>query len=158
MFAPWSKVSRVEFWRRNGLRFPVGRLYEDQVVAQRMYAWARAFDVVPDVVALWRERADGSSITQRKGALTVLRDYLEGMAGGIAELEAAGHPAAVRERVHLILAMDLPPLVLRAIVFDSFLVFGLIAFRRRRQIAAWWRARRQASAALASDESLSSAP
>ncbi|WP_337184902.1 DUF6105 family protein [Shinella sp.] len=55
---------------------------------------------------------------------------------------------------------NLPPLVLRAIVFDSFLVLGLIAFRRRRQIAAWWRARRQVSpaAALASDESLSSAP
>lgn len=54
---------------------------------------------------------------------------------------------------------DLPPLVMRAIVFDSFLVFALLAFRRRRQIAAWWQARRQSSpAALASDESLSSAP
>lgn len=54
---------------------------------------------------------------------------------------------------------DLPPLVMRAIVFDSFLVFALLAFRRRRQIAAWWQARRQsAPAALASDESLSSAP
>ena len=107
----WSKVSRLEFWRRAGLRFPVGRLYEDQVVAQRMYAAARAFDVVPDVVALWRERADGSSITQRKAAIDVLHDYLDGMAGGIAELEAAGHAAAVRERVHLILAMDLPSLL-----------------------------------------------
>ena len=29
---------------------------------------------------------------------------------------------------------DLPPLVLRAIIFDSFLVLGLIAFRRRKQI------------------------
>lgn len=107
----WSKVSRVEFWRRNGLRFPVGRLYEDQVVAQRMYAAARAFDVVPDVVALWRERHDGTSITQRKHAVAVLHEYLDGMAGGIAELDRAGHSAAVRERVHLILAMDLPPLV-----------------------------------------------
>ncbi|MFH8250414.1 glycosyltransferase family 2 protein [Microbacterium sp. B2969] len=107
----WSKVSRVEFWRRTGLVFPVGRLYEDQVVAQRMYSAARAFDVVPDVVALWRERADGSSITQRKSALAVLRDYLEGMSGGIAELERGGHRAAVRQRVQLILAMDLPPLV-----------------------------------------------
>ena len=55
---------------------------------------------------------------------------------------------------------DLPPLVLRAIIFDSLLVFALIAFRRRRKIAAWWQARRQSSsrAALASDESLSSAP
>jgi len=107
----WSKVSRTDFWRRTGLRFPVDRLYEDQVVAQRMYASARAFDVVPDVVALWRERADGSSITQGKASLDVLRDYLDGMSGGITALEAAGHSAAVLERVRLILAMDLPPLV-----------------------------------------------
>lgn len=107
----WSKVSRLDFWRRTGLRFPVGRLYEDQVVAQRMYASARSFDVVPDVVAYWRERADGTSITQRKAALPVLEDYLDGMSGGIAELEAAGHRAAVEQRVYLILAMDLPPLV-----------------------------------------------
>jgi hypothetical protein len=54
---------------------------------------------------------------------------------------------------------DLPPLVLRAIIFDSFLVLGLIAFRRRKQIWAWWQARRQSSSPLlASDESLSSAP
>src|SRR5690606_27021858 len=54
---------------------------------------------------------------------------------------------------------DLPPLVLRAIIVDSFLVLGIIAFRRRRKVAAWWQARRQsASTALASDESLSSAP
>ena len=54
---------------------------------------------------------------------------------------------------------NLPPLVMRAIVFDSFLVFALLAFRRRRQIAAWWQARHQSSpAALARDESLSSAP
>ena len=55
---------------------------------------------------------------------------------------------------------SIPPLVLRAIIFDSMLVFALIAFRRRKKIAAWWQARRQSSsrAALASDESLSSAP
>ncbi len=54
---------------------------------------------------------------------------------------------------------DLPPLVLRAIIVDSFLVLGLIAFRRRKRILAWWQARRQsASAGLANDESLSSAP
>lgn len=54
---------------------------------------------------------------------------------------------------------DLPPLVLRAIIVDSFLVLGIIAFRRRGKIAAWWQARRQSAPdALASDESLSSAP
>ncbi|MCB1444634.1 MAG: hypothetical protein KDJ87_02225 [Rhizobiaceae bacterium] len=56
-------------------------------------------------------------------------------------------------------AEDIPGLVLRAIVVDTVLLFGVIAFRRRRQIADWWR-RRQVSdeASLARDDSLSSAP
>lgn len=107
----WSKVSRIEFWRRHDLRFPEGRAYEDQIVAQRMYTGARAFDVVPDVVVLWRERADGSSITQHKDALGVLTDYLEAMRAGIAVLDAAGQRAAARARVRLILDMDVPPLI-----------------------------------------------
>jgi hypothetical protein len=54
---------------------------------------------------------------------------------------------------------DLPPLVLRAIVVDSSLVFAILAFRRRRQIYAWWQARSQSSSRiLASEESLSRAP
>lgn len=107
----WSKVSRTELWRRNGLRFPVGKAYEDQIVAQQMYTRARAFDVIPDVVVEWRERADGSSITQHKGDVRVLRDYLEALAGGIDVLDAAGQSRAAASRVRLILAMDLPPLV-----------------------------------------------
>ena len=107
----WSKVTRTEFWHRAGLRFPDGRLYEDQVVAQQMYARARAFDVVPDVVVEWRERADGTSITQGRHALPVLQEYLAAMRGGIDVLEAAGMHAAVQHRVRLILAMDVPPLV-----------------------------------------------
>ncbi|WP_438352546.1 glycosyltransferase family 2 protein [Microbacterium sp. CJ88] len=107
----WSKVSRIDLWRRSGLRFPVGRLYEDQVVAQQLYTRARTFDVIPDVVVEWRERADGSSITQRKDALPVLHDYLGALTGGIEVLDAAGHADAVRARVRLILAMDVPPLV-----------------------------------------------
>lgn len=106
-----SKVSRVELWRRAGIRFPEGRLYEDQVVAQRLYTTARAIDVIPDVVVHWRERADGSSITQHKDSVAVLSDYLEAMRAGIAVLDAAGHRAAVRVRVRLILDMDVPPLV-----------------------------------------------
>jgi hypothetical protein len=53
---------------------------------------------------------------------------------------------------------SIPPLVARAIVVDSFIVLGIVAFRRRRQILTWWQARRQSSPALARDESLSSAP
>lgn len=107
----WSKVSRIDLWRRERLRFPEGKAYEDQIIAQEMYTRARSFDVIPDVVVEWRERADGSSITQHKGRLPVLRDYLEALAGGIAVLDAADQPRAAASRVRLILSMDLPPLV-----------------------------------------------
>lgn len=107
----WSKVSRTDLWQRTGLRFPVGKAYEDQIVAQQMYTRARAFDVIPDVVVEWRERADGSSITQHKGELPVLRDYLDALMGGITVLDAAGQTRAAASRVRLILTMDLPPLV-----------------------------------------------
>ena len=55
---------------------------------------------------------------------------------------------------------EIPGLVLRAIVIDSFVLFGILAFRRRKTIAAWWRARQSKSepAALAIDDNLSSAP
>ncbi|MET0734770.1 MAG: glycosyltransferase family 2 protein [Microbacterium sp.] len=105
----WSKASRIGMW--DDVRFPVGRAYEDQLVAQLLYSRARAFDVIPDVVVQWRERADGTSITQRKDALPVLKDYLEALAGGIDVLDAGGHDAAAAARVRLILAMDVPPLV-----------------------------------------------
>ncbi|MDQ2669889.1 MAG: glycosyltransferase [Gemmatimonadota bacterium] len=107
----WSKVSRTELWRRLGLRFPEGRLYEDQIVAQTLYTRARAIDVIPDVVVQWRERADRSSITQSADRMPVLADYLAALRGGIEVLEKAGLPAAVQSRIALILTMDLPPLV-----------------------------------------------
>jgi hypothetical protein len=61
-----------------------------------------------------------------------------------------------------ILGLDpaiIPGLVLRAIIVDSLLLFAILAFRRRRQIAAWWAARQKPSAEpLAIDDNLSSAP
>lgn len=104
----WSKLSRAELW--NGLRFPENVAYEDQIVAQRMYTTAKAFDVIPDVVVRWRVRDDGTSITQGKDRLPVLHDYIAALLGGIDVLRAAGDSAAVRARLDLILAMDLPPL------------------------------------------------
>jgi len=55
---------------------------------------------------------------------------------------------------------DIPPLVARAIVIDSLVVFAIIAFRRRKRIAAWWRRRQdsRSAEALSRDESLSRAP
>jgi cellulose synthase/poly-beta-1,6-N-acetylglucosamine synthase-like glycosyltransferase len=106
----WSKVSRTEFWQRAGLRFPEGRLYEDQLVAQQMYAHARRFDTIPDVVAHWRVRADGSSITQREAQLDVLRDCLEAMDAGLQVLLSRGHTVAAQARIGQMLRMDIPRL------------------------------------------------
>lgn len=104
----WSKISRTEMWR--SLRFPENVAYEDQIVAQQLYTTARAFDVIPDVVAHWRLRADGSSLSQSKAQLPILRDYLTALCGGIRVLHSAGASAAVVSRLNLILAMDVPPL------------------------------------------------
>ncbi len=35
----------------------------------------------------------------------------------------------------------LPGMLLQACIFDSFLVIGIVAFRKRRQIKAWWQER-----------------
>jgi glycosyltransferase involved in cell wall biosynthesis len=107
----WSKISRTALWREAELRFAEHKAYEDQVVAQRLYTAARAIDVVPDVVVLWRERADGTSITQRRHALPVLQDYLDGLRGGLTVLDQTAHGDAARARVRLILDMDVPALV-----------------------------------------------
>lgn len=104
----WSKVSRTSFW--DDLRFPEGVAFEDQVVAQLMHTRAAAFDVIPDVVVQWRVRADCTSITQGKAQLSVLRDYLAALRGGLQVLHDAGAADAVAARLELILAMDLPPL------------------------------------------------
>ena len=57
-FAGWA--------RAHGLRFPEDRLYEDQIVAQRLYVHARAIDVIPDVMLVDIEmpRLDGFDLTR----------------------------------------------------------------------------------------------
>ncbi|WP_426123082.1 DUF6105 family protein [Pararhizobium sp. PWRC1-1] len=59
----------------------------------------------------------------------------------------------------------IPPLVARAIAFDSLLVFAIIAYRKRREIRAWYNKRfppaqpsESVAAAFAKDANLSSAP
>jgi hypothetical protein len=55
----------------------------------------------------------------------------------------------------------IPPLVMRAIAFDTLLVFSLIAYRKRAIIKARWTARQTSKSGLsrlARDESLSRAP
>lgn len=35
----------------------------------------------------------------------------------------------------------IPGMFLKACIFDTFLIFGIIAYRRRRKIRAWWNSR-----------------
>lgn len=54
---------------------------------------------------------------------------------------------------------EIPGLVLQAIIVDSLLLFSILAFRRRKAIIAWWKARQKpASDSLPIDDNLSSAP
>lgn len=110
----WSKVSRHRLWTRTGTLFPEGVLYEDQVVAQQLYAAARGIDLLDEVFVEWRIRADGTSITQREADPRVLADCVEQMTAGLAVLHEAS-PAATAARTTQILRMDLPRL---AIIFD----------------------------------------
>lgn len=56
---------------------------------------------------------------------------------------------------------SIPPLVLRAVIVDSLVLFSLVGFRKRKKIWAWWKARqasKSGEALRASEDSLSSAP
>ena len=55
---------------------------------------------------------------------------------------------------------SIPPLVARAIIVDSAIVFAIIGFRKRKSIARWWAGRQSPNdvASLPSAKSLSSAP
>ena len=48
----------------------------------------------------------------------------------------------------------IPPLVAKACIFDTFFIAALYAFRRRRQIRAWWLERRTRAIANAMVESM----
>jgi hypothetical protein len=40
---------------------------------------------------------------------------------------------------------SIPPLVLRACIIDTAIIFAILGFRRRREIRRWWEARRAVS-------------
>ncbi|MEU6425776.1 glycosyltransferase [Microbispora sp. NPDC046973] len=70
-----NKLWRRSFWDAHGFAFPEGVLYEDIAVALRAHFLARAVDVLPTPVYLWRRREDGGrSITQDKTQAAHLQD------------------------------------------------------------------------------------
>ncbi len=70
----WNKLVRRDFWDGAGLSWLEGHRYEDQPTTTLAYLRARRFGVVPEVVYHWRQRADGTSITQQRASLDDLRD------------------------------------------------------------------------------------
>lgn len=110
----WSKVSRASLWTRTSVRFPEGVLYEDQVVAQRLYAAADGIDLLDEVFVEWRIRSDGTSITQREADPQVLADCIDQMSAALDVLRGVS-AAATAARTTQILRMDLPRL---AGIFD----------------------------------------
>ncbi|MBH0008742.1 CDP-glycerol glycerophosphotransferase family protein [Salinibacterium sp. SWN1162] len=59
-----GKVYRASFWKRKGLIFREGVLFEDQPVVTQAYCLANSIDVLDSVTYTWLERSDGSSLSQ----------------------------------------------------------------------------------------------
>ncbi len=103
----WSKTYRRDFWEDAGLRFPEGRLYEDQPVSSRAFALARAFDVLPQVGVHWRIRHDRSSISQRQYTADNLAAHNASVTESLAELRTAGRDEAAETRALQLLANNM---------------------------------------------------
>ena len=104
----WSKTYRREFWDRAGLRFPEGKIYEDQPVSAAAFAQARAFDVVPDISVSWRIRNDRSSISQSAWSTRNLEAHNDAVAASFEALRAAGKDRAVEIRALQLISYNMP--------------------------------------------------
>jgi CDP-glycerol glycerophosphotransferase len=104
----WSKTYRRTFWDAAGLRFPEGKIYEDQPVSAAAFAQARAFDVVPEVGVSWRIRNDRSSISQSASSASNLAAHNDAVAASFAALQAAGKDRAVQIRALQLISFNMP--------------------------------------------------
>ena len=103
-----NKLWRRGFWDAHGLAFPVGVVHEDIPVVIPAHFMARAVDVLPEPVYLYREREDGSrSITDRRAELPVLRDRLRAVEAVDAWLADHGPPGARRRYAQSVVEEDL---------------------------------------------------
>lgn len=71
----WNKLFTATFFRRVVGGFPEGIRYEDQEPTAKAYV-AGTFDVLSAPVYFWRDREDGTSITQQKTDPADLHDRL----------------------------------------------------------------------------------
>jgi CDP-glycerol glycerophosphotransferase len=104
----WSKTYAREFWDRAGLRFPEGKIYEDQPVSAAAFARAKSFDVVPDISVSWRIRNDRSSISQRAWSTRNLAAHNDAVAASFEALRSAGKDRAVEIRALQLISYNMP--------------------------------------------------
>lgn len=71
----WSKIFRRSFLNEHRIEWPVGVKCEDVVPSARVYAAAKAVDVISDVVYHYRRRRD--SITTALGSDAAFSDWVE---------------------------------------------------------------------------------
>jgi Glycosyl transferase family 2 len=72
----WSKVFRRSFWNEAHLRFPPGRMGEDQAAMTEAFLRAAAFDVLPQPVYVWRTKTGSSSVSQQRHRVADLKDRI----------------------------------------------------------------------------------
>ena len=69
----WNKLFRRAWFVEQGLWFREGVPYEDQPIITQLLDRARSIDVIPDIVYLYRQREDQSSISQQTSTVQDLR-------------------------------------------------------------------------------------
>ncbi len=94
----WNKLWRRSFWDEHRLSFP-DMWFEDFPVMLRAHLAARAVDLLPDPVYVWRERPSGDSISQRGVDVGNVRDRVVA-AEMVLALVDAGADRELRELVH----------------------------------------------------------
>lgn len=74
--ACWNRVFRTDFWQARGIEFPDVPRSNDIVPMTTALVTARAIDVIPDFVYLYRERPGTGSMTALAATVTGLLSYL----------------------------------------------------------------------------------
>ena len=102
-----NKLWRRSFWDEHALRFPEGCLHEDIPLVIPAHFMARSVDVLSAPVYLYREREDGSSITQHRAALRTLEHRVAACEHVRGHLERSGPPGARRRYDETLVSDDL---------------------------------------------------
>ncbi|MGW1029277.1 glycosyltransferase family 2 protein [Streptomyces sp. NPDC002577] len=105
-----SKMYAREFLDRNGLRFPEGIHYEDQLFSAQAYCLARSFTIVPEPVYRWYidpyADAEAASISNQRHMLGNVRDRIHVQTLIDDFLAGSGHEAVRVDKDHKFLKHD----------------------------------------------------